>query len=308
MTTYSISTQETYYSFKPKQQHNYSHYYALKWRQEQLLVKLSEQVKQPYVPLVGSEQWLVNCLKNSPVRLVRIDSVLGETGLKLWADACQQAKKGIFLDLPSSQDLPRKKSPLSWQLKRSIDWSFAALLLLILSPFMLVLALLIHIYSPGPIFFRQWRVGERGKLFQIFKFRTMVVDAEKLHHEVMGDQTGLHKRQDDPRITPLGRWMRKYSLDELPQLLNVLQGDMSLVGPRPWALYDAIRISQNGQHRLNALPGITGLWQLKARSTLLDLDTVNNYDLEYLRSWSLGQDLKILLLTVPKVLSGFGAY
>lgn len=173
---------------------------------------------------------------------------------------------------------------------------------------MLGLMLLMQVYSPGPIFFQQWRVGERGKLFRVLKFRTMMVDAEKLHHQVMGNQKGLHKREDDPRVTPLGRWLRKYSLDELPQLINVLRGEMSLVGPRPWALYDAVRISPEGQKRLRALPGITGVWQVEARSNLLELEAVNRCDLEYLRTWSLWGDLKILLLTLPKVLSGFGAY
>lgn len=307
MTTY-LTFQQLDPAIKQKPRDNRLSHYILKWRQEQLLVKLSPQVKPPHIPLIESEQWLGDCLKNSQAQLIRIDPALGENGLKLWADACEQVKKPVFLELPSTYELPRKKSPFSWWLKRLIDWSVAALLLLFISPIMLALVLLMRIYSPGPIFFKQWRVGERGKLFRIFKFRTMVVDAEKLHHEVMGEQKGLHKRKDDPRITPLGRWMRKYSLDELPQLFNVLQGDMSLVGPRPWALYDATRISPEGQHRLNALPGITGFWQLEARSNLLDLDAVNRCDLEYLRSWSLIWDLKILLLTVPKVLSGFGAY
>lgn len=306
MTTYSILSQQIYCSLK--QRHNLLSHYTLKWRQAQLLVKLSPQFEQSYVPLPESEQWLVERLKKSPVRLVRIDPIVGEKGLKFWADACKQAGKSVFLELPSTYELPKKKSPFRWSLKRLIEWSVAALLLLVLSPLMLGLVLLMHIYSPGPILFQQWRVGERGKLFRIFKFRTMVIDAENLHHKVMGDQKGLHKCKDDPRITSLGRWMRKYSLDELPQVFNVLQGNMSLVGPRPWALYDAIRINSEGQQRLNALPGITGFWQLKARSTLLDLDAVNQCDLEYLRGWSLAWDLKILLLTVPKVLSGFGAY
>ncbi len=307
MTTYSILSQQVSCSLKQKR-HNFLSHYTLKWRQAQLLVKLSHQFEQSYVPLPENEQWLVDRLKKSPVRLVRIDPLVGEGGLKFWADACKQAKKSVFLELPSTYELPKKKNPFRWSLKRLIEWNVAAFLLLLLSPLMLGLVLLMRIYSPGPILFQQWRVGERGKLFRIFKFRTMVIDAENLHHKVMGDQKGLHKCKDDPRITPLGRWMRKYSLDELPQFFNVLQGNMSLVGPRPWALYDAIRIGSEGQQRLNALPGITGFWQLKARSTLLDLDAVNQCDLEYLRSWSLVWDLKILILTVPKVLLGFGAY
>lgn len=291
-----------------KQQDSYLSYYNLIWRQQQLLVKLFHQFKQPYLSSLESEQWLVDCLKNSIVRLIRLEPELGEARLTLWADGCEKANKAVFLRLPSGEALPSKRSSFAWFLKRLTDWSVAALLLLILSPVMLALVSLIFIYSPGPIFFQQWRVGERGKLFRILKFRTMVVDAEKLHHQVMGNQNGLHKVKDDPRITPLGAWMRKYSLDELPQLFNVLRGEMSLVGPRPWALYDAIRLSQEGKKRLNALPGITGAWQVQARSTLVDLDAVNELDLDYLRSWSLGKDFKILLMTVPKVLSGFGAF
>ena len=282
--------------------------YLVKWRQGQLFIKLSQQANEYNLSVIEDKQFLVECLKNSSAKLLRVEHNLGETKIKVWADASEQAKKVVFLQLPSNNKLPNKQGRISWVLKRLIDWVGAALLLLALSPFMLGLIMLISIYMPGPIFFRQWRVGQRGKLFQIIKFRTMVVDAEKLHHQVMGNQTGLHKLIDDPRITGLGRWMRKYSIDELPQLLNVLRGEMSLVGPRPWALYDALRISPEGQKRLNALPGITGPWQVGARSNLLDLEAVNCLDLEYLESWSLLQDLKILMLTVTKVFSGFGAY
>ncbi len=282
--------------------------YLVEWRQGQLFIKLSQQAKENNLSVIEDKKLLGEWLKNSSPKLLRVEQNLGETGIKIWADASEQVKKVVFLQLPSNNKLPNKQGRISWVLKRLIDWVAATLLLLILSPLMLGLILLISISMPGPIFFRQWRVGQRGKLFQIIKFRTMVVDAEKLHHQVMGNQKGLHKLIDDPRITGLGRWMRKYSIDELPQLFNVLRGEMSLVGPRPWALYDALRISPEGQKRLNALPGITGPWQVGARSNLLDLEAVNRLDLEYLESWSLLQDLKILLLTVTKVFSGFGAY
>jgi hypothetical protein len=132
-------------------------------------VKLSEQVKQPYVPSVETEQWLVNCLKNSPVRLVRIDPVIGERGLELWADTCHQAKKGLFLELPSTQELPRRKAHSVGRSSVGLTGA-CCLVTTTLSPLMLGLALLIHLYSPGSIFFKQWRVGERGKLFQISSF------------------------------------------------------------------------------------------------------------------------------------------
>lgn len=280
---------------------------SLKWRKGKLWVKRVEQVEPLEIPALESKQWIKDCLARSPVQQICLDPALGEKGLKFWADASEQAQKQVYLRIPPHPKLPRKPSP-RWWLKRASDWGATTLLLLVLTPVMLGLALLVQTSSPGPIFFRQWRVGKRGKLFQVFKFRTMVADAEERHHEVMGDQQGLHKREDDPRITPLGRWMRKYSLDELPQLFNVLRGEMSLVGPRPWALYDALRISPAGRRRLKATPGITGPWQVEARSKLLDLEAVNNRDLEYLRGWSLGRDLKILLMTIPKVISGFGAY
>ncbi|MFB2879946.1 heterocyst development glycosyltransferase HepC [Floridanema aerugineum] len=282
--------------------------YILKWRLGKLLVSSHQGTNQPYLPALENRELLVKCLTYSPVRMVLLDPDLSEAQLRLWADACEQANKPVFLRLPSAQGLPRMRNPIGWAFKRLFDWSVAALLLTVLTPLMVALAILIRSNSPGPIFYTQWRVGERGKLFHILKFRTMIVDAEKFHHQVMANQKGLHKCKDDFRVTSLGRWMRKYSLDELPQLFNVLRGEMSLVGPRPWALYDAVRISKAGQKRLNALPGMTGDWQVKARSHLLDLDAVNHCDLEYLRSWSLWRDLKILPLTMLKVLSGFGAY
>ncbi len=280
---------------------------TLTWRQRKLIVRPSES-GMALLPSLRRQDWLIDCLQRSTAKVVKLDPALSEAHLKFWADACQQAEKPVYLRLRSAPNLPQKQCPWGWQLKRLLDWVAAAVLLLFLSPLMLVLASLIAIFSPGPIFYYQWRIGERGKLFRIIKFRSMVVGAERLHHQVMTHQQGLHKLKDDPRVTPLGRLMRKYSLDELPQLFNVLRGEMSLVGPRPWALYDAVRISPDLQHRLNAMPGITGAWQVKARSHMLDLNLVNRHDLNYLNSWSIWCDFKFLLLTIPKVLSGSGAY
>lgn len=281
---------------------------SLVWRQRKLAVRSVPLEKQISFPPLETPEGLVNCLQRSPVRLVRLDLPLGESQLRSWANACHGAKKPAYVRVLPTRNLPSVTNPLQWKIKRSFDWLAAALILLLSSPMMIAIALLLSVSSPGPILFRQWRVGERGKLFQILKFRTMVVDAERQHHQVMGNQAGLHKLKDDPRITPIGRLLRRYSLDELPQLLNVLRGEMSLVGPRPWALYDAVRIAPELQHRLNALPGITGAWQVEARSTQLDINIVNRNDLNYLSHWSLVQDFKFLLMTIPKVISGFGAY
>jgi lipopolysaccharide/colanic/teichoic acid biosynthesis glycosyltransferase len=281
---------------------------VLKWRRKQLIVHRTRSPQGSSLPPLTDQEWLTECLKRSPIRLVRVDASFSEAGLKFWADACEKAGKTLYLRLPAASQLPQKRRGL-WGCKRAFDWSLATLLLLVLSPVLVAIVIAMQVFTPGPILFCQWRVGQRGKLFRVLKFRTMIVDAEKNHHAVMANQSqsSLHKREDDPRITPLGKWMRKYSLDELPQIFNVLRGEMSLVGPRPWALYDAVRIRPDMQERLNALPGITGAWQVEARSTLLDIDMVNDRDLQYLRDWSLSGDFKILLRTVPKVLSGFGA-
>jgi len=259
MTPSNTAILRTHDSLPQKQQDSYWNYFTLKWRQRKLLVKLSQHVQQPYTPSLENEQWLVDCLSHSPVQLIRIDPDLGEVWLRLWADACKQANKAVFLRVPSAQITAWQESSFRWGLKRLINWSAAALLLLSLSPLMLGLALLIYVCSPGPIFIRQWCVGQRGKLFQALKFRTMAVNPEELDHQVSSNQKALRRCEADSPITHLGRWMRKYSLDELPQLLNVLRGEMSLVGPRPWSLQDAVKIGSEGQQQLNALPGIRSL-------------------------------------------------
>ncbi|HEY9649446.1 MAG TPA: heterocyst development glycosyltransferase HepC [Coleofasciculaceae cyanobacterium] len=276
---------------------------TLKWRQSKLFVKSCKSANPLYLPALENQQWLVDCLKHSPVKLVSLDPKLGETELMFWADACEQADKNVFLSLPSNPELPRKRRPMTWSLKRILDWNIAVLLLLILSPVMLALTLVIRVSSAGPVFLHQWRVGKRGQLFRIIKFRTRIVNAETLHHQMMSDLPRLHQCEDDPYMTSLGCWMQKYGLDTLPQLINVVRGEMSLVGPNPWALYDAVKLSPKGQQRLNARPGISGIWQVMLSSHRMDIETINYWDLEYLSSWSLKQDLKILLLTVPRVMS-----
>lgn len=280
---------------------------SLKWRRKCLVVNNQTSTKQTF-PALTRKQWIENCLRNSWIERVCVDKALGERGIKLWADACALANKPVFIRLPSNSSLPSCSQTGYWRIKRVFDWLAAFAILLVISPLILAITIAIAMFTPGPVFYRQWRVGRRGKLFRIYKFRTMVVDAEQKHHELMVSQNGLHKLERDPRITSIGKWLRKYSLDELPQLFNVLRGEMSLVGPRPWALYDALRLGNSGKARLNALPGITGAWQIEGRSHLLDLEAVTKWDLDYLNSWSLARDLRILLLTIPKVISGFGAY
>ena len=195
-------------------------------------------------------------------------------------------------------------------LKRIFDLGASAILLLLLAPVMLVIALLIKLESPGPIFFRQERIGENGRRFKMVKFRSMYQDAEKRWQEVArrDDQGNLiHKAEDDPRITKIGRKLRRTSLDELPQLLNVLRGEMSLVGPRPEMPYIAAEYEPWQWQRFRVPPGMTGWWQVNGRSGKpMHLNTED--DLYYIQNYSFWLDLRILLKTVFVVFRGQGAF
>ncbi len=200
---------------------------------------------------------------------------------------------------------------IDFRLKCLLDLIAASFILILISPIFLVVSVLIKLDSPGPIFYKQYRVGLKGAHFQVWKFRTMVVNAGELQKE-LEDQNEikggvLFKIKDDPRITKIGKFLRRYSLDELPQLINVLQGEMSLVGPRPLPLRDVERFSKDHFLRHEVLPGITGLWQVKGRSNV-DSDDVFYWDIIYILQWSLALDLNILLQTVKAVLTREGAY
>jgi exopolysaccharide biosynthesis polyprenyl glycosylphosphotransferase len=196
--------------------------------------------------------------------------------------------------------------------KAAFDRSVGLLLLLLVAPFLLLIALAIRLTSRGPAFFRQQRVGRDGKAFTLWKLRSMYVDAEARRHQlddlnVHRDKGVLFKIQNDPRITPIGRQLRRYSLDELPQLWNVVKGDMSLVGPRPPLQSEVDRYETHTHRRLLVKPGLTGLWQVSGRSDLSWEDTVR-LDLHYVENWSLGLDLAVMAKTVLAVLRPSGAY
>jgi exopolysaccharide biosynthesis polyprenyl glycosylphosphotransferase len=195
-------------------------------------------------------------------------------------------------------------------LKLAFDVGVAAGLVFVLAPLLLALAVLVRVNSQGPALFSQERVGLRGRPFQVYKFRSMHVDAEQRLAELshLNEHDGvLFKVRNDPRITSAGRWLRKYSLDELPQLFNVLKGDMSLVGPRPPLASEVARYEGHAHRRLLVKPGITGLWQVSGRSDLSWDDTVR-LDLQYVENWSLALDVSILLRTASAVFAGKGAY
>jgi exopolysaccharide biosynthesis polyprenyl glycosylphosphotransferase len=194
--------------------------------------------------------------------------------------------------------------------KRALDVAGATALLVVLGPLMLVTAAAIALTSEGPVLFAQERYGLNRRRFRMWKFRTMVKDAERLQaplesqNEVQGPAFKIAR---DPRVTPLGRWLRRTSIDELPQLVNVLNGDMSLVGPRPLPVRDVLRFTRSADmRRFSVRPGLTGLWQVSGRSRL-DFDQWITLDLRYIDRWSLALDIVILARTIPAVIRGTGA-
>jgi exopolysaccharide biosynthesis polyprenyl glycosylphosphotransferase len=194
--------------------------------------------------------------------------------------------------------------------KRVIDIVLASALLLLLSPLMLISALLVKLSLPGPIIFKQRRAGLHGRPFVVYKFRTMVDGAERMLHALAHRSVTsgpVFKDRADVRVTPVGRLLRRFSIDELPQLFNVLAGDMSLVGPRPLPLHEAAEIFGVHRRRFSMRPGITCLWQVNGRSNI-EFSKWMSYDLQYVDRWSLWLDAKLLLQTIPAVLSGKGAY
>jgi len=240
--------------------------------------------------LEGVEFWLVADLFKPQISRLTFDEFMGRPML-------------VFRTTPE----------MSWQAvaKQAVDFFGALGLLLIFSPLMLAVALIVRITSPGPVLFRQQRAGLSGRPFTMFKFRTMVTNAEQLKQELaaLNEMSGpVFKVTNDPRITPIGRWLRKFSVDEFPQLFNVLRGEMSLVGPRPLPVDEVARFDDVAhRRRLSVRPGLTCLWQVSGRNDVKDFQDWVRLDLEYIDNWSLWLDIKILFRTIPVVLLGFGA-
>jgi exopolysaccharide biosynthesis polyprenyl glycosylphosphotransferase len=229
-------------------------------------------------------------------------------------DVFQQRMGRVDLDtlsgIPLIGTAPVRLSQGAFLVKRVIDLGISILAI----PFMLVLfaivALLIRLDSPGPVIFKQQRVGKDGQLFCVLKFRSMVAGAEQMQSdlEALNEADGpLFKVKRDPRVTRVGRWLRRTSIDELPQLINVIRGEMSIVGPRPGTPEEVAQYEPWQMQRISVLPGITGLWQVSGRSDV-PFEEMVLLDIFYIENWSLDLEIRILLQTIPYVLLGHGAY
>jgi lipopolysaccharide/colanic/teichoic acid biosynthesis glycosyltransferase len=207
--------------------------------------------------------------------------------------------------------LPQNRvSPMDALLRRALDVTVSSAALLLLMPILAIIALSIRLGSAGPVLFIQRRVGKNGQEFPVFKFRSMYIDAEKRLDALLGanERTGpVFKMRQDPRVTRVGRVLRKFSLDEVPQLLNVLRGEMSLVGPRPALPREVALYTPEQRLRLSVTPGLTGLWQVSGRANL-SFEKSMELDLEYIQRQSFTFNLVLLARTVPAVVMGHGAY
>ncbi|MCB1103325.1 MAG: sugar transferase [Opitutaceae bacterium] len=212
--------------------------------------------------------------------------------------------------LPAVYYRAQSARPIDLALKQAVDYIGAVLLLVLFSPLFVLCALLVRVSSRGPVIFKHHRAGLNGRPFVMYKFRTMQIDAERRRAELAhaNEMSGpAFKMRRDPRITGVGRFLRRHSLDELPQLWNVLRGEMSLVGPRPLPLFEIEQIAENAQRRrLSVKPGLTCLWQIRGRNDISNFEDWVRLDLEYIDEWSLWLDLKILFATIPVALFGRG--
>jgi len=234
--------------------------------------------------------------------------------LKFVPDMVQLCKGEVIID--SSFGIPIfhlrsvSFSGFDFYLKRIMDIVISTLIISVLWPIMFFVMILIKIDSKGPLFYHHKRMGYRGRIFSFYKFRTMVIDADDLLAKFRdkSERKGpVFKMSNDPRVTKIGKILRRFSIDEIPQLLNVLKGDMSIVGPRPQVLWEAKAYDDWAKRRLRILPGITGLWQISGRASL-SYEEMIELDIYYIENWSIGMDLMILFKTLPAVFSKKGAY
>ena len=292
------------FTFNGEREEEHFPFFTLTWRRKQLLVTPSDRTQNLYFPLSETQKKLVNCLEHSWVQLVRLDSNLGEENLNLWADACKKAKKKVFLWIPSLRMQSQKKNLLSWWIKRLFDMIATTLLLLLLSPVILCLMLFLLQASPGTIFSRQWYIGERGKLFQAVMFQTHIVKVDNYSYQTIHHHKNQNERENGSPYHLLGYWMKKYGLDKIPQLFNVLRGQMSLIGLSPWSLHEIDKLSVEQRQRLNALPGIVNIYSYSKEGFFqeIDLDLGIQHELDYLRNWSLIRELKLILMIFVKKL------
>jgi lipopolysaccharide/colanic/teichoic acid biosynthesis glycosyltransferase len=217
--------------------------------------------------------------------------------------------KSLYSPLSDSENQDKIHASIHHPIKRAIDIVGALVGLILTAAIAIPIAIALHFTSPGPLFYSQIRCGLNGKIFRLWKFRSMITDAERLKHLVKNQADGfIFKNKNDPRITPIGKFLRCTSLDEFPQFWNVLKGEMSLVGTRPPTPDEVAKYNNYHWQRLQVKPGLTGEWQVNGRSCVKNFDDIVKMDLDYQEKWSIGYDVKLILQTFGVIFSKKGAY
>ena len=291
---------------------------CLKERYEKSIILLPEKYLKVLhdlmeVDLIDEVFYLKNKVNPFEVReTIRSCEELGVTFKMKLKDSKVKLTNAFITDIGKEKfltfiNIPHNQLPLA--IKKLMDLSISFLVLIILAPFMIIISLLIKLTSPGPIIFRQERVGLRGRQFNLYKFRTMVINAENIRKNLddKNEMDGpVFKIKDDPRVTKLGKFLRKTGLDELPQLLNVLKGEMSLIGPRPPLKSETLQYKRWQLRRLSVKPGLSCFWQIKPKRNSIRFDKWMELDLAYIDNWSLRLDLIILIKTIKTVFQRSG--
>lgn len=258
--------------------------------------------------IIAASQKELEKVENS-IRLCEKMGVEAAVLINFFPSKISKLRIDLLFDMPFALYDVTPRVNMGLLFKSFIDKLFAFLSLILLLPFIMIVIIAIKLTSDGPAIFKQIRCGLNGRKFTLYKFRTMIKDAEDLKEEVLeqNERRGpAFKIKDDPRITRIGRLLRKSSIDELPQLLNVLKGEMSIVGPRPPLPEEVILYDDWHRRKLSMKPGITGLWQVKARGNT-SFEKWMRLDLEYINNWSIWLDFKIVIMTIPAVIKGIGA-
>jgi lipopolysaccharide/colanic/teichoic acid biosynthesis glycosyltransferase len=257
-----------------------SNQYSLQWRQKTLIIRPAAAPDDALAITVQDLEWVTARIVRSPVKRVSLDRHFTAEELTFWATACGRAGKQVYLSLPSTPDLPMKRKPLRWQAKWLIDRVTSIVIFALISPLLFGLAFWIYAHAAGhSLLVSEWQVGERGRLYRALYFRTRVGD----------------------RQFPGSRWIRRYRLDRWPKLINVMRGEMSLVGACPRRLGDVPAIDGRLHRQLNSLPGMTGTWHLEKYLDATDHAALLRIDRQYIWNWSLRSDFKLLLISTAKI-------
>lgn len=261
---------------------------CLLWRQKQLWVlPPSSSIRQMALPALAQPEWFQSCLDRSKAKAVVIDPKLGSEAINFWAQACEEARKPLYLRLPTMRSLPSKQKTWAWRIKCTLERLIGLVLLMLLSPLMVLIAILINLQDNGPACRHYWFIGQRGRIFRMAQYRRESI--------ITGQKTRL------------GQALELSRLDRLPRLINLVRGEMTLVGTKPWTIDEAVKVPAEFKSCLKALPGIIGPRPLGSNMLTVDVRAISQRELAYLKNWTLWRDGQAGLSALVQVFTGSSA-